>query len=54
MIAMTPPAETSTPRISVLNYGPLAESPKAGNLLITKGNVSGFSSPKAEKILKIS
>jgi hypothetical protein len=30
------------------------ESPKADNLLKTKGNFSAFSLPKAENILKIS
>jgi hypothetical protein len=38
---------------SVLAYGPFAGFPKPENLLITKGQASGFSLPKPEKVLKI-
>ncbi len=45
-----PPAIAATGR----KFVKFAKSPKADNLLITKGKLLGFSLPKAENILKIS
>ncbi len=44
----------NTPHFSARILPVGRKSPKAENLLITKGKVLGFSLPKAENILKIS